>query len=63
MTNLEWIKSLSTEEMAEFLVWGIDCNDICTEAESGCIYNCKYNIGKQKFIEWLNSEKECTKGI
>ena len=48
MTNLEWIRTLSAEELAKLL--DDDCY-MCSKLKGGCDMNCESG-----YITWLNAE-------
>lgn len=50
MTNEEWIKSMSTEELALFLCSHADCNM--------CIAGDDCSFGDNGLYKWLKKEKE-----
>ncbi len=55
MTNEEWLKSLSTEELAEWFLEHMDC--------IGCPANCEkcyryYDACKETIFEWLKEKHE-----
>lgn len=60
MTNYEWIKSLSVEEMANRIINPCD-NFSCVNchmrnSERKCVLNSKYDGDNSDAIEWLESE-------
>lgn len=58
MKNIEYIKNMNDEEMANFInLTRPSCNEICEEAKDGCAYNCKYKCGKDIILRWLNEER------
>ena len=58
MTNEQWLRSLNTEELAEFLA--DQCNDVVdfilreTDEQAGNIEPDDYWYRKDAFVEWLN---------
>lgn len=59
VTNADKIRSMSDEELAEFINWGVpDCSNFCSDFEQGCSSHCKHNFGNDVLLEWLQSEAE-----
>lgn len=56
MTNIEWIKSMDSQRLAEFINIPIGCNDICKDHNYGCAWNCKHNQGVDIIKEWLEQD-------
>lgn len=57
MTNLELIKSMNDDTLANFInITRPNCNDLCKDAKSGCAFSCKHNCGKNIIKKWLNEE-------
>ena len=65
MTNLEWIRSLPVDRLAEFLESsGAEAPDYCdaycqkeTPCEVPCGGSCKYASEKEIWVQWLKCEK------
>ena len=60
MTNFEWLKSLTAEQMADFLVSTSAelvgfCDSYCPESET-CEGDCRYRDDKTMWREWLEAE-------
>lgn len=55
-TNADKIRSMSDEELAEYLEpkW-FDCSDFCEDFDAGCAYTCKHNKGAEFLLNWLKS--------
>lgn len=57
MTNGDKIRTMSDEELADFLEpRDFDCSDFCNDFCEGCLGNCRHNMGKEFLIKWLESE-------
>lgn len=56
--NADRIRSMSDEELAEFINIPIDCFDLCDDMHNGCALNCKKHNGLDVILEWLQSESE-----
>ena len=60
MTNYEWLKTLTAEQMAEFLtstsaeMVGF-CDNYCKESEI-CDGDCRYTDDKTMWKKWLEAE-------
>jgi len=50
MTNREWLKSLSNEELAKYLQWYIDC-------EQCPVVNCDGEHCFRRVLKWLQTER------
>lgn len=62
MTNAEWIRSMTNEELARIVVNTCSTFNCCecplSDASIGCVSNAKYDTGNDlKALEWLESEK------
>ena len=55
-TNADKIRSMSDEELAEYIEpkW-FDCSDFCEDFGVGCAYTCKHNKGAEFLLNWLKS--------
>lgn len=59
ITNADRIRSMSDEELAEFLDDGVpSCTDYCPDFKAGCAFGCKHKQGKEFLVCWLQSEAE-----
>ena len=59
MTRADKIRSMSDEELAEFINFGTpDCSDFCSDFKQGCPFGCEHNHGNDVLLEWLQSEAE-----
>ena len=56
MINIERIKLMNTQQLAEFINIPIGCNDICKDHKEGCAWSCKHNGGVDMIKEWLVRE-------
>lgn len=56
MTNAEKIRSMSDEELAEFLAYKAYCEECYVEKDDSCC--CPDGTCKQKHLDWLRSEAE-----
>lgn len=58
-TRADVIRSMSDEELAEFIDSGCpDCARLCPDFKAGCSWTCQHNQGKDFLIKWLQSEAE-----
>ena len=58
-TNADRIRSMSDEELAEFIDSGcLDCARICPDFKAGCSWTCQHHQGKDFILKWLQSEAE-----
>lgn len=59
ITNADTIRSMTDEELAEFIDSGCpDCARICPDFKAGCSWTCSHNQGKDFLLKWLQSEAE-----
>lgn len=56
MTNAYKIRSMSEEELAEFLAYNASCEECYVKKDDSCCY--PDGTCKQKHLEWLQSEAE-----
>lgn len=56
MTNLEWIKLLSKDQLAEFISISPGCNNWCKDNKPGCAWECKHNHGTDIIRKWLDKD-------
>lgn len=54
MTNAEKIRSMSDEELAEFLAYNAYCEECYVKKDDSCCY--PDGTCKQKHLDWLQSE-------
>lgn len=58
-TNADCIRSMSDEELAEFINFGSpDCSGHCADFKPGCSFSCNHNHGNDVILKWLQSEAE-----
>lgn len=58
-TNADRIRSMSDEELAEFIDSGCpDCARLCPDFKAGCSWTCQHHQGKDFLLKWLQSEVE-----
>ena len=58
-TNADKIRSMSDEELAEFINFGSpDCSRHCADFKPGCSFSCNHNHGNDVILKWLQSEAE-----
>lgn len=58
-TNADRIRSMSDEELAEFIDSGCpDCARLCPDFKAGCSWTCQHHQGKDFILKWLQSEAE-----
>ena len=55
-TNAERIRSMTDDELEEFLAYNAYCEGCYVEEDDSCCY--PYGTCKQKHLEWLQSEAE-----
>lgn len=59
VTNADRIRSMTDEELAEFLDNNVpDCARLCPDFKAGCSWTCSHNQGKDFLLKWLQSEAE-----
>lgn len=59
MTNADRIRSMTDEELADFLDNNVpDCARLCPDFKAGCSFGCQHNQGKDFLIAWLKSEED-----
>lgn len=57
MTNLERIKAMDANALANFInLTHPNCNEFCKDASPGCSFNCKHNNGKDVIQKWLGKD-------
>ena len=62
ITNADKIRSMSDEELAEFINFGSpDCSRHCADFKPGCSFSCNHNHGNDVILKWLQSEAEMEK--
>lgn len=61
MTNADYIRQMSDEELIELLVWGTDvpsCDEGCEYESWGCASDCPHERRERAVTEWLSKEVE-----
>ena len=56
MTNVERIRNMTDDELAEFLAYNASCEECDVKKDDSCCYT--DGTCKQKHLEWLQSEAE-----
>lgn len=63
MTNADFIRNMTNDELVDLLVWGMvrfesvpDCE--CEHFESGCAHNCPKERREKNVRDWLERSSE-----
>ena len=56
MNNMEYIKTMNKDRLAEFLTYVPNCTDLCKDFKGGCSFSCKYRHGVDIMSKWLDKE-------